>query len=83
MFAHDRRDGASLGHAHVTQDRFGAKFVVALDEHDRDARRVICAIRNGLNSCSFKFRPLASRKDDDLTVIARALLLGDLGRQRS
>ena len=36
---------------------------------------MICAIRNGLNGMSFKFRPLASRKDDGLMTIERALLL--------
>ena len=74
-FGHDPRAGASLGHARVTQDAHGAKFVATLDEHDRDARRVLVAIRNGLNSCSFQFRTLAMHKDGDLTIVTSALLL--------
>jgi hypothetical protein len=49
---------------------------VRVDEHDHGTRRVICAIRHGgLNGVSFKFRPLASRREGDLTTIERALLL--------
>ena len=75
VFGHDPRPGAILGFARVAQDRHGARFSVELDEHRRDVRQVICAVRNGLNSCSFRFKPLASRKSGDLTVVERARLI--------
>jgi HK97 family phage prohead protease len=75
VFGHDPRAGASLGHCTVIQDMHGAKFTVGLDEHDRDARRVLCAIRAGMTGMSFRFRALKSRQDGDLTIIERALLL--------
>ena len=74
-FAHDRRANAILGRAYVTQDEHGAQFTCALDEHDRTSRRVLVAIRNGLDAMSFTFRPLAERRDDDVVTVTRALLL--------
>jgi HK97 family phage prohead protease len=74
-FGHDPRPGAILGFARVVQDQHGACFRAQLDENRREVRQAIGAVRTGANFCSFKFRPLASRKSGDFVTIEHARLV--------
>jgi HK97 family phage prohead protease len=79
VVSHDHRPGAFLastgGTLQVSQDDTGLRFSAELDACDPYARRTLAAIRAGvLNGCSFGFRALEQREDEDGVTVTKAAL---------
>ena len=78
VVSHDLRPGAVLARSSnglmLEQNDTGLRFTAFLDD-SADARQAMAAVRyGGLSSCSFAFRPIEVRDDDDGTTMVRARL---------
>jgi HK97 family phage prohead protease len=82
VVSHDHRPGAFLastgGTLRVGQDDVGLRFSAQLLD-DRDGRRALAAIRYGtLQSCSFGFRSISEREDEDGGVVVEQAVLKEI-----
>jgi HK97 family phage prohead protease len=74
--AHDPRPGAVLAWAvPVVETVEGLFFSAVLDPSNEAHRRVIAALRSGMNGVSFGYRPSRVRQDDDGCEVIEAARL--------